>query len=216
MRLKVLPLHTAPSRPPPMPVVHASAPLDPAVVDRILDRVGRYPTVDASGSYDSASLQDLESRRGRATYLPQDPSNAWLYELVDALVIGANEAVWGFRLEALEPLQYSAYHPGDHFTVHTDFGFQHPHRVLTVAIQLSDGSDYDGGDLEFLGADYDLADPTAARASWGRVEGRAQRGRGTVCLFPAHLPHRVTPVTRGVRHTLVGWVHGRRAGADAP
>ena len=36
-----------------------------------------------------------------------------------------------------------------------------------------------------------------------------ERTRGAMALFPSFLPHRVTPVTRGVRYSLVGWVCGK-------
>jgi PKHD-type hydroxylase len=32
--------------------------------------------------------------------------------------------------------------------------------------------------------------------------------QGTTIIFPSYLMHRVNPVTRGNRFTLVSWVHG--------
>jgi PKHD-type hydroxylase len=36
----------------------------------------------------------------------------------------------------------------------------------------------------------------------------APREKGTVIMFPSYLLHRVTPVTKGVRKSLVLWVGG--------
>jgi PKHD-type hydroxylase len=38
----------------------------------------------------------------------------------------------------------------------------------------------------------------------------ASKERGTVHLFPSYMPHKVTPITRGTRYSLVIWVHGSR------
>jgi PKHD-type hydroxylase len=70
----------------------------------------------------------------------------------------------------------------------------HIHRKITMIVQLSDGSDYEGGDLEFkdntINQDHDF------------------RAKGSVILFPAPWSHRITPVTKGLRRSLVAWVEG--------
>jgi PKHD-type hydroxylase len=58
---------------------------------------------------------------------------------------------------------------------------------------LSDPSEYDGGDLEiWTGTEPKVLDKT----------------KGIVHAFPSFVMHRVTPVTRGVRRTLVIWIAG--------
>jgi PKHD-type hydroxylase len=60
-------------------------------------------------------------------------------------------------------------------------------------VQLSASADYDGGNLEFLNAAYDP---------------KALRQQGIIVVFPAYFTHRITPVTRGERIAMVGWIHG--------
>jgi len=36
----------------------------------------------------------------------------------------------------------------------------------------------------------------------------APRGQGSVTFFPSMLLHRVTPITKGHRYSLVGWAAG--------
>ena len=62
-------------------------------------------------------------------------------------------------------------------------------------MQVSDPDTYDGGDLEL----FYKAKPIIA-----------DRTRGAVVAFPSFVMHRVTPVTRGVRYSLVAWVVGPR------
>ncbi|MGB0178111.1 MAG: 2OG-Fe(II) oxygenase, partial [Owenweeksia sp.] len=77
---------------------------------------------------------------------------------------------------------------------HMDFGAgEISHRKLSMTVQLSDPADYEGGDLEFMINQKVVTAP---------------RTRGTVIVFPSFILHRVTPVTKGVRHSVVGWVSG--------
>lgn len=67
-------------------------------------------------------------------------------------------------------------------------------RKLSVVIQLSDSKSYEGGELIFPNNEgYDSSHAT---------------GIGTCIIFPSYLKHGVTPVTSGVRHSLVSWILG--------
>ena len=78
---------------------------------------------------------------------------------------------------------------------HTDFAGYRPLRKLSVSIQLSRSDDYEGGDLEL----QHLPRPT-----------KLDRSRGSFIVFPSFTLHRVAPVTRGTRWSLVAWILGKR------
>lgn len=133
---------------------------------------------------------------------------AWLdgpaAERVAALVLAAAAAAnrtFGFDLAGFEErpqvARYAARGPGGpgHFGWHADIGGGPlaRRRKLTLVVQLSDPAAYEGGALEI--------DPGG-----GPVP--APRDRGSAAVFPAFLRHRVSPVTRGVRHSLTTWLHG--------
>lgn len=83
----------------------------------------------------------------------------------------------------------------DHYTWHHDMMINDDmSRKLSFSIQLSDPADYDGGDLEFM--------PTITDSNIKK--------RGAVILFPPYLTHRVSPITRGTRYVIVGWMQGPR------
>jgi PKHD-type hydroxylase len=65
-------------------------------------------------------------------------------------------------------------------------------RKLSLTLQLSPPEAYEGGGLEFFGA--------------GELS--VSRLQGTLIAFPSFLHHRVTPITRGKRESLVMWWHG--------
>ena len=67
-------------------------------------------------------------------------------------------------------------------------------RKLSVVIQLSDPTTYQGGDFQF----QDVETPVNFRT------------QGSILVFPSYLPHRVTEITDGVRYSLVDWLEGPR------
>ena len=60
-------------------------------------------------------------------------------------------------------------------------------------MQLSDADSYEGGDLQFM-----INNKTVT----------APREKGTIIIFPSFVMHRVTPVIKGTRESIVGWVSG--------
>ncbi len=66
-------------------------------------------------------------------------------------------------------------------------------RKLTFILQLSDPKSYEGGDVIL----HNVPDNT-----------EGYRQQGNIIVFPSYWLHRVTPVTRGTRHFVVGWLHG--------
>ena len=85
------------------------------------------------------------------------------------------------------------YEKGGHYDWHVDTGNSVCHRKLSFTIQLSDDKDYVGGDVEFIGS---------------KVDTKAFRQKVVCIIYPSFLPHRVSKVTKGTRHAIVGWIHG--------
>lgn len=145
-------------------------------------------------------------RETELAFFPQRPEFAWLYEPVLQCIQAANAKFWNFRLTGLERVQYGIYNPGQFYGWHID---QHPNpyeegpykgltRKLSLSLQLTDDEAYDGGDFE-------LREPGEEDVVQ-RPDGI--RPRGSVIIFPSFVFHRVTPVTRGVRRSLVAWFIG--------
>jgi len=130
-------------------------------------------------------------RKGRVCWVNDRALRKRLWRLIQDI----NREFYRFDLKGiLEPLQYAIYGEGDHFGWHVDMAAgQKPLRKLSLSIQLSDESDYEGGELQMQLGCWTLPMP---------------KGVGDVIAFPTWLQHRVLPVTRGVRRALVVWAHG--------
>lgn len=132
-------------------------------------------------------------RDSKVCFISPDNDTAWIFSKLQSVVMSANRQ-YRFHLSGFhEPLQVAEYQSGGHYDWHLDIGADVTSgRKLSVSVQLSDGDSYEGGDLEFLNVNV----PELPRAI------------GSIIIFPSYLPHRVRPVTRGVRRSLVAWIHG--------
>jgi len=121
----------------------------------------------------------------------------WLKDyLYDDWILRANREFFGFDVYNVGDIQYTEYHAseGDKYDWHIDTFWQDPKpftRKLSMTIQLSDPSEYTGGEFQMQDVEYT-----------GSSE------LGAVTIFPSYLNHRVTPLETGVRKSLVAWFEG--------
>ena len=87
-----------------------------------------------------------------------------------------------------EPVQVTTYKENNFYNWHVDGSAQDPRR-LTIIAQLTNSNEYEGGDFQI----EDLTLPPFTR------------NKNTVLLMKPHLKHRVTPVTKGVRNSMITW-----------
>jgi PKHD-type hydroxylase len=115
--------------------------------------------------------------------------------IANTYILNANKlANWNFNLTYLEPIQIGKYSEGSFYDWHNDLIPDKNHeeqRKLSLSLVLSDPSDYEGGDLEFRGANE-----------------QPKIGQGNIIVFPSLVDHRVTPVTKGTRYSVVAWMNG--------
>lgn len=137
-------------------------------------------------------------RRAEIAWLDEAEGAGWVMERLIGLVATANRESFRFDLtdfaESPQVARYGAEAEG-HFHWHSDIG-DGPvarRRKLTLVVQLSPSGDYQGGALEMM--------PDAEARP-------ANRSCGAAVAFPSFVPHRVTPVTQGTRHSLTVWAHG--------
>ncbi len=142
-----------------------------------------------------AKLMDESLRKTSILGLENDATHKWLYERISNYAIQQNNERYFYDIRGIfESLQLMDYGVGDFFDWHLDFGSGYSSiRKLSVTIQLSDPSDYEGGELQFM-QNKDIVN--------------APKGQGTVVIFPSFVMHRVAPITNGRRRSIVGWISG--------
>ena len=88
------------------------------------------------------------------------------------------------------------YEPGQYFKVHIDSGYGHEYRYRTVSIQLSDETEYNGGDLMVWLKTIDDVQFAVC----------ASRKIGNVVIFDSSLKHEAEEILSGTRYALVFWL----------
>ena len=142
------------------------------------------------------------SRKSKVSWIRRNEENDWIFARIEFAVTKINSKFFGFDIYRLTTLQYTLYdEEGSHFTWHWDIfcsndlynGYCNVQRKVSAVLQLSDPDEYEGGNLEL---------------SPGGSERAAPRKKGYMSIFPSFVMHRVTPVTKGTRRTLVAWFTG--------
>jgi PKHD-type hydroxylase len=122
-------------------------------------------------------------------------STDWIYNRLSEACIQVNTNRYKFEILGFQTeLQLASYSNAGFFDWHMDFGAGDiSNRKLSITVQLSDSSEYEGGDLQFM-INQNIVN--------------APREKGTAIIFPSFALHRVTPVTKGTRKSIVGWIAG--------
>lgn len=136
-----------------------------------------------------------ELRKSSVIALEPEEQTQWIFDKLGLACLQCNKERYHFDLRGFfEPLQLAEYGVGDFFDWHLDFGTAFSSsRKLSISVQLSPENSYEGGDLEFM-----INQKTVS----------APRKQGTVIIFPSFIMHRVTPITKGTRRSIVGWIGG--------
>ena len=141
---------------------------------------------------------DNSIRMTKTGWIQLNDETMFIYDTLGFIARQLNGQFFDFDLFGFaEDLQYTVYHDnGDKYDWHLDRGMStFAPRKLSLVLQLSDPSEYEGGDLElFIGAEPVIV----------------TKQLGLVIAFPSFVLHRVTPVTKGTRKTLVVWLTGSR------
>lgn len=142
--------------------------------------------------------KSLDVRSSKIKWIPHSDDWNWLYNKFQDMIAEANDELWNFNIyDIVEEIQYTEYHASDmgHYDWHQDIGPGDASlRKISLTVQLTDSNLYEGRDLEIW--------------QGGEVRDKTPRGSGIVIIFPSYMMHRVTPVTKGVRRSLVLWVGG--------
>jgi PKHD-type hydroxylase len=169
--------------------------LSPDECDRIIAQVQAHQMKDA-GLVKGQTAHDI--RRAEIGWLDDIADMAWVMDRMIGHVARANREGFAFEIsdfgESAQVARYGAERQG-HFDWHSDIGAGNwaAKRKLTVVLQISEPTDYEGGALE-LRPDSNVA--------------TTPRTRGLATIFPSFVLHRVTPVTAGTRWSLTLWAHG--------
>jgi predicted 2-oxoglutarate/Fe(II)-dependent dioxygenase YbiX len=166
-------------------------------------------------------IEDFNKRKSRNAWVP---TSYWIGGLIGSYIKKANDEIFKYDLENIdgESMQYTHYGIGEYYGWHQDEGISNLYkpiygqnrmdretittdfinkncekvRKLTCILQLSDGSEYEGGAVQLRDVDNTLH--------------YVPRESGTLFFFDSRLQHRAMKVKGGLRKSLISWVVGPR------
>lgn len=171
---------------------------NPEELDKLIEYCDKLEPSKGTIGGAEASEDITAIRESKVSWVGLNPDTQWIYDRLAFVARSLNGQFYKFDLYGFsEDLQYTVYQGDEsgHYTWHLDAGSSGnaAPRKLSMVLQLSDPEDYEGGDLEL----FSSANPT-----------KVDKKRGLVAAFPSYMLHRVSPVTKGIRKTLVVWICG--------
>ncbi len=139
---------------------------------------------------------DTKKRVTTISWIPFEEMKP-MYSDLNNFIQAANENHFGFGdIQITEQAQFTEYPEGGFYDWHMDcdVNMQHepPVRKISMTLLLSPENQFEGGDLELMAK--------------GK---KAKLKQGHAIIFASFLNHKVNPVTRGVRQSLVCWFGGK-------
>ena len=138
---------------------------------------------------------DTKVRTSHISWIPFNKMPE-MYKTLETTMKQTNGNHFGFEcMQITEPAQYTEYSSGGFYDWHmdSDVNFKHepPVRKISMTCLLSHESEFEGGGLELMD------------------EGKVARPKqGQAIFFASFIRHRVVPITKGVRKSLVMWFGG--------
>jgi len=138
---------------------------------------------------------DTETRTSHISWIPFKKMNE-MYKDIQRIMKITNGNHFGFDgMTITEMAQYTEYSEGGFYNWHVDsavnFAHEPPVRKISMTCLLSPESEFEGGDLELM--------------KEGKV---AKLKQGQAIFFASFIRHRVTPIIKGNRKSLVMWFGG--------
>lgn len=164
-------------------------------INKIIAYAKTLPVQESLVNLDS--LPESHIRRSKVSWIANTDECSWIYDRLAFVARKLNAKFYNFNLYGfLEDMQFTIYEETDesHYTWHIDMSdTAMAARKLSMVLQLSDPSEYEGGELQT----WTNPEPTTV-----------DKQKGLIAAFPSYVLHRVTPVTKGTRYSLVIWVCG--------
>ena len=180
-------------------IVETTAPVfTPEQCQMVINAGRSEPKQNAGVGNDKGNKEghiDTETRTSHISWIPFSKTPE-MYKDIEKIMKTTNGNHFGFDgMRITEMAQYTEYPEGGFYDWHVDndvnFAHEPPVRKISMTLLLSPESEFEGGDLELM-----------------REEKIAKLKQGHAIFFASFIRHRVTPVIRGNRKSLVMWFGG--------
>ena len=144
-------------------------------------------------------------RKSKVNFIKVNSETAWIFEKINFVISNLNDNFFNFDLNGYDSLQYTVYNSSEKgeygFHMDTCMGFDLPKdmyetRKLSLTFLLNEPN------VNFQGGEFQMNLGQEGKATTINMK------KGDMILFPSFMIHRVKPVTKGIRKSIVAWVTG--------
>jgi PKHD-type hydroxylase len=177
-------------------IVETTSPIFTPEQCQLIINAGRSePVQDGQVGGAAAGVVDTKTRTSHISWIPFNKLPE-MYKTLEEVMSRTNNNHFGFEgMQITEQAQYTEYPSGGFYDWHIDSDIvglnEPPVRKISMTCLLSHESEFEGGGLELM--------------SDGKI---ARPKQGQAIFFASYIRHRVIPITKGVRKSLVMWFGG--------
>ena len=177
-------------------IVETTGPIFTPEQCQLIIQAGRSePRQDGQVGGGQGGVVDTKTRTSHISWIPFNKMPE-MYKTIEEILHKTNNNHFGFEgMQITEQAQYTEYPAGGFYDWHMDSDIvgthEPPVRKISMTCLLSHESEFEGGGLELM--------------ENGKI---ARPKQGQAIFFASFIRHRVIPITRGVRKSLVMWFGG--------
>ena len=177
-------------------IVETTGPIFTPEQCQLIINAGRSePVQDGQVGGGDKGVVDTKTRTSHISWIPFNKMPE-MYSTLEQIVNKTNNNHFGFEgVKITEQAQYTEYPAGGFYDWHIDSDIvgmnEPPVRKISMTCLLSHESEFEGGGLELM--------------SDGKI---ARPKQGQAIFFASYIRHRVIPITKGIRKSLVVWFGG--------
>ena len=177
-------------------IVETTSPIFTPEQCQLIINAGRSePVQNGQVGGGAAGVVDTKTRTSHISWIPFNKMPE-MYSTLEQIVNKTNNNHFGFEgVKITEQAQYTEYPSGGFYDWHIDSDIvgmnEPPVRKISMTCLLSHESEFEGGGLELM--------------SDGKI---ARPKQGQAIFFASYIRHRVIPITKGTRKSLVMWFGG--------
>ena len=177
-------------------IVETTTPIFTPEQCQLIINAGRSePQQTAQVGGNSGGTVDTKTRTSHISWIPFSKLPE-MYKVIENIMLKTNSNHFGFDgMRLTEPAQYTEYPTGGFYDWHIDSNVncvnEPPIRKISMTCLLSPESEFEGGGLELM--------------SDGKI---VRPKQGQAIFFASYIRHRVIPISKGIRKSLVMWFGG--------
>tara|TARA_R110000782_G_scaffold208336_1_gene296770 strand:- start:340 stop:918 length:579 start_codon:yes stop_codon:yes gene_type:complete len=177
-------------------IVETTTPIfTPEQCKLIIEAGKKQPRQDGQVGGGKGGAVDTKTRLSHISWIPFDVLPE-MYKTLDRVMHQTNGNHFGFEgMKITELAQFTEYSGGGFYDWHMDSDVngikEPPVRKISMTCLLSNEDEFEGGGLELM-----------SEGKFAKIK------QGHAIFFASYIQHRVVPVTKGVRNSLVMWFGG--------